>query len=57
MEYYTTKRKKKEQVKGLFNKNLFGNVAAYTYVIEFQKRGPSDAHFLIILNQDLKMFS
>ncbi|XP_031090920.1 uncharacterized protein LOC115995912 [Ipomoea triloba] len=30
-------------------KQFFGEIAAYTYVIEFQKRGLPHAHFLIIL--------
>ncbi|XP_027118758.1 uncharacterized protein [Coffea arabica] len=51
-------RAKIEQLKDdLFKKNLFGEVAAYTYVIEFQKRGLPHAHFLIILKQRSKMFS
>nr|XP_027098996.1 uncharacterized protein LOC113718280 [Coffea arabica] len=51
-------RVKIEQLKDdLFKKNLFGEVAAYTYVIKFQKRGLSHAHFLIILKQRSKMFS
>ncbi|XP_027158647.1 uncharacterized protein LOC113760290 [Coffea eugenioides] len=51
-------RAKIEQLKDdLFKKNLFGEVAAYTYVIEFQKRGLPYAHFLIILKQRSKMFS
>ena len=45
-------RAKIEQLKDdLFKRNLFGEVAAYTYVIEFQKRGLPHAHFLIILKQ------
>ncbi|XP_071905155.1 uncharacterized protein [Coffea arabica] len=51
-------RAKIEQLKeDLFKKHLFGHVAAYTYVIEFQKRGLPHAHFLIILKQQSKMFS
>ncbi|XP_027077088.2 uncharacterized protein [Coffea arabica] len=51
-------RAKIEQLKDdLFKRNLFGEVAAYTYVIEFQKRGLPHAHFLIILKQGSKMFS
>ena len=33
----------------IIKKGLFGKVATYTYVIEFQKRGLPHAHFLIIL--------
>nr|XP_027071785.1 uncharacterized protein LOC113696591 [Coffea arabica] len=51
-------RAKIEQLKeDLFKKHLFGHVAAYTYVIEFQKRGFLHAHFLIILKEQSKMFS
>ncbi|XP_071935702.1 uncharacterized protein [Coffea arabica] len=41
----------------LLKKNIFGKIAAYTYVIEFQKRGLPHAHFLIILKQGWKMYS
>ncbi|XP_074319211.1 uncharacterized protein LOC141656277 [Silene latifolia] len=34
---------------------VFGEVAAYIYVVEFQKRGLPHAHFLIILKPDYKM--
>ncbi|XP_027157485.1 uncharacterized protein LOC113759078 [Coffea eugenioides] len=45
-------RAKIEQLEDdLFKRNLFGEVATYTYVIEFQKRGLPHAHFLIILKQ------
>nr|XP_027118421.1 uncharacterized protein LOC113735625 [Coffea arabica] len=51
-------RAKIEQLKeDLFKKHLFGRVVAYTYVIEFQKRGLPHAHFLIILKEQSKMFS
>nr|XP_043611927.1 uncharacterized protein LOC122583606 [Erigeron canadensis] len=40
----------------LFKKHIFGEVAAYTYVIEFQKRGLPHAHFLIILKPHCKMY-
>lgn len=33
----------------LFKRNIFGEIAAYTYVIEYQKRGLPHAHFLLIL--------
>lgn len=49
---------KLEQLKEeLFKKKIFGEVAAYTYVIEFQKRGLPHAHFLIILKPQSKMYS
>ncbi|XP_071923013.1 uncharacterized protein [Coffea arabica] len=41
----------------LFKKHIFGKVAAYTYVIEFQKRGLPHAHFLIILKHCSKLLS
>ncbi|XP_075500659.1 uncharacterized protein LOC142539244 isoform X1 [Primulina tabacum] len=40
----------------LFKKAIFGRVVAYTYVIEFQKRGLPHAHFLLILTQGAKIF-
>ncbi|XP_073120893.1 uncharacterized protein [Henckelia pumila] len=40
----------------LFKNSIFGHVIAYTYVIEFQKRGLPHAHFLLILSQASKMF-
>jgi ATP-dependent DNA helicase PIF1 len=33
----------------LFKKHMLGKVAAYTYVVEFQKRGLPHAHFLLIM--------
>ncbi|XP_071930166.1 uncharacterized protein [Coffea arabica] len=51
-------RAKIEQLKeDLLKKHIFGQVAAYTYVIEFQKRGLPHAHFLIILKDKWKMHS
>ncbi|XP_027151874.1 uncharacterized protein LOC113751927 [Coffea eugenioides] len=51
-------RAKLEDLKDeLLKKNIFGKIAAYTYVIEFQKRGLPHAHFLIILKQGWKMYS
>ncbi|KAJ9568236.1 LOW QUALITY PROTEIN: hypothetical protein OSB04_004202 [Centaurea solstitialis] len=41
----------------LFKNNIFGDVAAYTYVIEFQKRGLPHAHFLIILKSHCRMYT
>ncbi|XP_071921748.1 uncharacterized protein [Coffea arabica] len=41
----------------LFKKEIFGKVAAYTYVVEFQKRGLPHAHFLIILHPTSKLYS
>lgn len=40
----------------LFKREIFGHIVDYTSVIEFQKRGLPHAHFLLILNQSLKMF-
>ncbi|XP_057247503.1 uncharacterized protein LOC130589889 [Beta vulgaris subsp. vulgaris] len=44
---------KKDIVEG----KLFGNVAAFVYVVEFQKRGLPHAHFLIILDSKSKIRS
>ena len=41
----------------LFKKEIFGSVAAYTYVIEFQKRDLPHAHFLITLKPSSKLYS
>mgnify|MGYP004715271773 FL=1 len=41
----------------LFKKQIFGAVTAYTYVVEFQKRGLPHGHFLIILEVALKFYS
>ncbi|XP_071724388.1 uncharacterized protein [Rutidosis leptorrhynchoides] len=40
----------------LFEKRIFGDFAAYTYVIEFQKSGLPHAHMLIILKPEFKMY-
>jgi hypothetical protein len=48
-------RAKLEQMKKeLFQKNILGKVTAYTYVVEFQKRGLPHAHFLLIMNGKYK---
>nr|KAJ0210749.1 hypothetical protein LSAT_V11C400209270 [Lactuca sativa] len=39
----------------IFKKEIFGKVVAYTYVVEFQKRGLPHAHFLLILAPHYKM--
>nr|GMD68303.1 uncharacterized protein LOC109176597 [Ipomoea batatas] len=41
----------------ILKKQIFGEVAAYTYVIEFQKRGLPHAHFLLILRGKHKITS
>ena len=41
----------------LFKKHIFGDVAAYTYVVEFQKRGLPHIHMLIILQPRSKLYS
>ncbi|XP_027150474.1 sister chromatid cohesion protein PDS5 homolog A-B-like [Coffea eugenioides] len=41
----------------LFKKEIFGEVAAYTYVIEFQKHGLPHAHFLIVLKPNSELYS
>ncbi|XP_074299006.1 uncharacterized protein LOC141630009 [Silene latifolia] len=39
----------------IVNKCIFGEVAAYVYVVEFQKRGLPHVHFLIILKDGYKL--
>nr|GMD83633.1 uncharacterized protein LOC109176597 [Ipomoea batatas] len=39
----------------IFKRHIFGEVAAYAYVIEFQKMGLPHAHFLIILKSKFKI--
>lgn len=51
------KAKLEELKEDLFKKEIFGAVAAYTYVIEFQKRGLPHAHFLMILKPNDKITS
>ncbi|XP_074309757.1 uncharacterized protein LOC141644184 [Silene latifolia] len=46
-----------EVKKEIVGKKLFGNVAGYVYVVEFQKRGVPHAHFLIILDANSKIRS
>ncbi|XP_070037633.1 uncharacterized protein [Nicotiana tomentosiformis] len=51
-------RAKVEEMKtDILKRNIFGNVAAYMYTIEFQKCGPPHAHFLIILTDDYKLLT
>ncbi|XP_019156692.1 PREDICTED: uncharacterized protein LOC109153274 [Ipomoea nil] len=51
-------RAKLEELKvDLIKKKVFGVVIAYTYVIEFQKRGLPHAHFLLILGKNHKFKS
>jgi hypothetical protein len=38
----------------LFEKDNLGMVKAYTYVVEFQKRGLPHAHFLLIMTGKYK---
>src|ERR1044071_6813214 len=47
--------KLQELLKNLCDKNYLGKVAAYVYVIEFQKRGLPHAHILLILSQNSKL--
>ena len=51
------KAKLEELKKELFNKEIFGPIAAYVYVIEFQKRGLLHVHFLIILRSNSKIIA
>jgi hypothetical protein len=46
--------KLEEMKKQLFKKNILGAVTAYTYVVEFQKRGLPHAHFLLIMTGEYK---
>ncbi|KAK9165479.1 hypothetical protein Scep_000670 [Stephania cephalantha] len=39
----------------IIKKQVFGPVAAYVYVVEFQKRGLPHAHFLIVLQPTTKL--
>ncbi|KAL5571471.1 hypothetical protein UlMin_021068 [Ulmus minor] len=51
-------RAKLEELKNeIFKKQIFGPIAAYVYVIEFQKRGLPHAHFLIILKSNSKIIA
>ncbi|KAG6670583.1 hypothetical protein I3843_Q054100 [Carya illinoinensis] len=51
-------RAKLEELKAqLFKRKIFGQVSAYVYVIEHQKRGLPHAHFLIILQKDWKVYA
>ncbi|PKY61229.1 hypothetical protein RhiirA4_298857, partial [Rhizophagus irregularis] len=49
--------KLRELLKDLCEKHCLGKVAAFVYVIEFQKCGLPHAHILLILSQDLKLHS
>ncbi|CAI9266057.1 unnamed protein product [Lactuca saligna] len=42
--------------KEILKKEIFGKVVAYTYVVEFQRRGLPHAHFLLILSSHYKMY-
>ncbi|KAL4568233.1 hypothetical protein LXL04_023840 [Taraxacum kok-saghyz] len=48
--------KLEEFKKDILKRHIFGNVVAYTYVVEFQKRGLPHAHFLIILASNSKIY-
>ena len=41
----------------LFKKKIFGKVVAHIHVIEFQKRGLSHVHIIIILQEGYKILS
>lgn len=48
---------KLEELKNdLLKKHIFGEVTAYTYVIECQKRELSQVYFLLIVNLQYKMY-
>ena len=46
------KLKKKELLNDIYNKQIFGHVVAYVYVIEFQKRGLPHLHLLVVLDSN-----
>nr|XP_016435893.1 PREDICTED: uncharacterized protein LOC107762085 [Nicotiana tabacum] len=51
-------RAKEEEMKTyILKRNIFGKVAAFMYIVEFQKRGLSHAHFLIMLTDDYKLLT
>ncbi|XP_062014500.1 uncharacterized protein LOC133731039 [Rosa rugosa] len=51
-------RAKFEELKeDVINKGVLGNIIAYVYVIEFQKRGLPHVHMLLMLNDDDKLNS
>ncbi|XP_022182211.1 uncharacterized protein LOC111042028 [Myzus persicae] len=49
--------KLKELMRDITVNTLFGNVDAYVYTIEFQKRGLPHAHILIIMDEDSKLLT
>jgi flagellar biosynthesis GTPase FlhF len=49
------KLKLKELMLDIKEREIFGKVAGYTYVVEFQKRGLPHAHILLILDKDSKI--
>ncbi|KAG5539260.1 hypothetical protein RHGRI_019723 [Rhododendron griersonianum] len=51
------KSKLEQMKKEVIKKKLFGPVQAYTYVIEFQKRGLPHVHLLLILKRGHKLTS
>nr|XP_009612436.1 uncharacterized protein LOC104105752 [Nicotiana tomentosiformis] len=51
-------RAKEEEMKTyILKRNIFGKIAAFMYIVEFQKRGLSHAHFLIMLTDDYKLLT
>ena len=46
------KLKKQDLLDDIYKRNIFGRVPAYVYVIEFQKRGLSHIHLLVILDEN-----
>lgn len=49
--------KLKQLMRDITVNNVFGNVDAYVYTVEFQKRGLPHAHILIILSEDSKLLT
>ena len=51
------KAKLEELKNDLFKKQILGPIAAYVYVIEFQKRGLPHAHFLLVFKSASKLIT
>ncbi|XP_008180455.1 uncharacterized protein LOC103308586 [Acyrthosiphon pisum] len=49
--------KLKQLMRDITVNNIFGNVDAYVYTVEFQKRGLPHAHILIILSEGSKLLT
>jgi hypothetical protein len=49
------KLKKQELIDDIYKRNILGRAPAYVYVIEFQKRGLSHVHLLVVLEQNCQL--